>query len=99
MKTFISYCHDDENSEKTKTSFIKSVSLVVKEYGIELWDDTKILPGDDWDEKISKNLSESSIVFVLVSQNYIASEPCINELNKAKQENKIIVPIILNDCD
>ena len=66
---------------------------------IEIWDDNKILPGDEWEKDISDNLAESDILLYLVSATSLASKNCNKELAEALSTNTRVISIILEDCD
>lgn len=67
------------------------------------WNDDDVLPGEEWDDKIKKELFRADIVIYLVSVNSITTKyineeelPIIEKRCKLKQ--CILVPIIVNYC-
>ena len=96
LKVFITYSHNDlEQNSKLKTRL-----AVMEQAGeIEIWDDNKILPGDEWEKDISDNLAESDILLYLVSATSLASTNCNKELAEALSTNIRVIPIILEACD
>ncbi len=67
---FISYCHaDEEYFSRLKVH----LSPLVDE-GLDVWDDTRICPGDDWKREIGLALSRARVGVLLVSPDYLASE-------------------------
>jgi len=99
IKVFFSYSHTDEAS---KNELQKHLAVLEKN-GIELWYDRKILAGDGLYKEINKNLAISNIVLLLVSPNFLASDYCNKEMQKAlemiNQGNVWVIPIILEYCD
>ncbi len=66
---------------------------------ITLWDDNKILPGDEWYKDISDNLADSDVLLYLVSAWSLASKNCNKELGDALDSKIRVIPIILESCD
>ena len=71
---------------------------------ISVWHDRVILPGQEWDPEIDKNLESADIVLVLVSPDFLASEYAYGrEMSRAQERHMsgeaIIVPIILRPSD
>ena len=96
LKAFITYSHNDlqQNTE------LKTRLAVMEDAGeIEIWDDNKILPGDEWEKAISDNLAESDILLYLTSAPSLASKNCNKELAEALSANIRVIPIILEACD
>ncbi len=101
MRIFISYSHvDDELRDKLE---IHLASL--KRQGvIDIWNDRRIIAGEDVDNEISENLETADIILLLVSADFIASIYCYEiELKRAIERNDLgnarVIPIILRPCD
>jgi hypothetical protein len=94
VRVFYSYCHTDEIHRNTLEKYLTTLR---KDGSITEWHDRKILPGDVWKKEIEDNLDCSDIIILLISQDYIASSSCEDELQYAfkHKECKTIVPIIL----
>ena len=96
QKIFITYAHQDTEAQKK----LKTYLAVMEDEGkIELWDDNKILPGDEWEKDIPNNLVTSDILLYLVSATSLASKNCSKELAEALSANIRVIPIILESCD
>ncbi|PAY01863.1 hypothetical protein CKO50_07980 [Pseudoalteromonas sp. HM-SA03] len=100
LNLFISYCHADETSKETFEKFLVTLR---KNGEIHDWNDRLIDVGDKFDSEIKKNLEESDIVCLLISQDFLNSEYCMNEelfraLNQVENGKSRIVPIILDHC-
>ena len=101
VKLFYSYSHKDQQHRKKME---KALSLLRDQDRIlEDWSDQKILPGQHITEKIRERMQETDIFAFLLSQDFIASEPCMEEWNLArkiasKRQSVFLVPIILSDC-
>lgn len=59
-------------------------------------DPTVIRTGDDFREKIVENMKECDFILLFISENYIKSEICQNEMGAAwALENKRVLPFVL----
>ncbi len=101
IKLFYSYSHkDQQHREKME----KSLTLLRDQDGIlKDWSDQQILPGQHISEKIREQIMETDIFVFLLSQDFIASEPCREEWSLAskiasERPSIIRVPIILSEC-
>ena len=94
MNIFYSYSHKDEKFRETMEKFLISLR---KDGLISEWHDRKIDPGENWNEEIQRNLDNADIIVLLISQDYIASKACSDEMKYALEHinTKTIVPIIL----
>lgn len=97
IKCFISYSHND----KTMFSkFITHFKNIERTYNIEEWYDGKIMPGEEIDKSISRNINNADIIFLLISPNYIASYYCFEKelqvaVKRHKKNNCLVIPVIL----
>lgn len=98
---FISYAHSDKDWIKR----VKNSILVLKyeSLKIDVWDDSRILAGQNWKEEISKALSKSRIAILLISTDFLISEFIRNSelpilLKNASEKGTIILSLILSPC-
>jgi len=101
IKIFFSYSHKDEKLCKILRDYLKPLE---RNNMITNWYDRKIIPGSDWNSEILENLRNSSIVFFLLSHNFLASNYINqNEVKLALELHNsgrvIVVPILLSRCD
>lgn len=101
VNLFISYSHADEDLLNNLKSHL---NILEREGLVENWYDRKILAGDQIDKEIHEHLEDSSVVLLLISSNFIASDYCYKkELAKAMemhdQKTAIVIPVILRSCD
>ena len=97
---FCSYCHADD---RYRRSLDKSIALLKNEGSVKTWSDQKILPGQSISAAIDENMSKAHIVVYIFSQNFIASNACMQEWNYGKQLHStgkclFRIPIIAEDC-
>ena len=71
IRIFISYAHEDESHRVELQKFIRSLK---NGHLVEHWSDRRIVPGDDWDERISEELNQADIVLMLISADFLDSE-------------------------
>ena len=95
-KIFITYSHKDT---KAREELRIRLAVMEQQGKITLWDDNKILPGDEWYKDISDNLADSDILLYLVSASSLASENCNKELGDALDSKIRVIPVILESCD
>lgn len=83
---FISYAHLDMDEAMAIVS-----ELIHR--GYRIWYDEGIDPGTEWDENIAAHIENSSMFIALMSNHYIASTNCKDELNYARdlELNRILV--------
>ena len=97
IKLFYSYSHADEklrNSLETHLSGLQRNNLITE------WHDRKILPGQAFEGEIDKNITDSDIILLLISPDFIQSNYCYEiELKTAMEmhetDRAIVIPIIL----
>ena len=70
---------------------------------MELWDDSKILPGQKWKDEIRKAIEQTKVAILLVSTDFLGSEFIVSDelppLLKAAEENgATILIVILKPC-
>lgn len=100
LKLFISYSHKDDEYRKTLE---KTLSILKREKILLTWSDRKLLPGDDWINKISEEIKTCDIFIPLLSQDFIASDYCYDvemkmALSLHDKGSLLIVPIVIRPC-
>lgn len=98
---FISYSHCDKKYLKWLQKHLKAFQRQNQQ--IEIWDDTKIQIGDKWKKEIESALDNTSIAFLLISKDFLASDFVMDNeiptlLQKSSNEGTMIIPIILSPC-
>jgi len=99
-KVFISYSHKDETwKHKLSTHLL----VLEKENLLELWCDRDIRPGQEWLDKIERNLLSAKVGILLISADFLVSEFVTRQeipllLRKHKQDGLHLVPVLLREC-
>ena len=87
---FLSYSHID-----IKTAM--EIVYHLQADGYRVWYDEGIDPGTEWDENIAFHVENCSFFMALLSNNYLQSTNCKDELNYARDLNKNRLIIYLED--
>jgi len=100
IKVFIAYAREDAKYLDKLRKYLRPLE---RNSTIEIWCDTEINPGKEWDISIQNNLQNAEIILVLVSSNLFDSDYFYEvELPKALERHHngeaIIIPVILSAC-
>jgi hypothetical protein len=101
VEIFCSYAHEDEEwREKLEThlSLLKRLGLV------SFWHDRLIAPGTSWAKTIDAHLETASVILLLVSADFFASDYCYGtEMKRALEreaaEEARVIPILVRPAD
>src|ERR1700730_7196255 len=97
IEVFCSYAHKDEkwrNELESQLSNLKRQGLITS------WHDRNISAGTDWAGEIDAHLNRASIILLLISPDFIASDYCYGvEMKRAMERfeagESYVIPIIL----
>lgn len=95
VKVFISYSREDAEWVKRLRTHL---APLLQDDQLDLWDDSKIQPGDDWRAEIRAALDSSSAAILLISPDFVASDfirknELLPLLEAAEKQGKVILPI------
>jgi methylmalonyl-CoA mutase cobalamin-binding subunit len=76
MKVFISHAATD-------AKLAERVAHVLREAGFQVWDETQILPGDNWGTQLAEALQESEAMVVLLTPNSLHAPNLSHEVGYA----------------
>ncbi len=99
-KVFFSYSHNDKQHLDSLLTYLTPLQRAKK---IEIWTDTQILPGQEWNKEITDNLHKADIVIMLVSADFLNSSYIWERELEISLENRdkgktTVIPIILKNC-
>jgi energy-coupling factor transporter ATP-binding protein EcfA2 len=101
VEVFYSYAHEDEallESLKSHLSILRREGLITE------WYDRQIVAGTAWAHVIDEHINTASIILLLISSDFIASDYCYGiEMVQAMQRHRAgearVIPIILRPTD
>ncbi len=101
IRLFLSYSHQDEDLRK---ELEKHLAALRRDGVIDIWQDRRIGPGDEFDREISNQLKSADIVLLLVSSDFLHSDYCYDiEMKRALERHAEgsarVIPVILRPCD
>lgn len=89
---FFSYSHKD--AEKAEV-IIRSLENL----GFRIWYDEGLTPAVEWDEDVARHIENCNYLVALISQNYLESDNCKDELKFARDNNKRRLLIYLENVE
>ncbi len=100
LKTFIIYARADAEFKKTLRVQLKPLE---QQGLLDVWDDSHLLPGEEWEKSIEKKLDESDLVLMLVSadslfSDFIQKKELKTTLERKQQGVAQLIPILVRDC-
>lgn len=101
VEVFCSYARDDEAwLRKIETH----LSLLQRQGLISLWHDRLISPGTNGAKSIDAHLETASIILLLISADFLASDYCYSiEMTRALERQKVgqarVIPILVRAAD
>lgn len=101
VEVFCLYAHEDEDWLR---KLEKHLSLLKRQGLIALWHDRLIAPGTDWTKEIDSHLETASIILLLVSAHFFASDYCYGvEMKRALERQQAgearVIPIVVREVD
>lgn len=99
VRLFISYSHKDESFKDTLEVYLKNITRRIP---IEYWSDKNMFAGGLVDAQIMERLDTASIVILLVSPDFVASDYCFNiemesALKKREEGKGVVIPVIIRE--
>lgn len=97
IEVFLSYCREDEKLRKELITYLIPLK---RDKGLTLRHDREIGPGKVWKQEIDEHLNTASIILLLISPDFMASEYCyLDEMDRAMKRHDAgearVIPIIL----
>ncbi len=100
LSLFISYSHKDERFRDELRGALTSYE---RTGDLEVWDDTFVTAGREWEQEILAKLVDANIIVLLLSNDFIRSDYCFTkEMQLARERDKAgtaaIIPIVVRAC-
>src|ERR1700726_4202348 len=92
---FYAYAHKDE---QLRRKLEQHLSLLRQQGLITEWHDRQVVPGTDWDHAINTHLNSASVILLLISADFLASNYCSGlEMQRALERHQAnearVIPI------
>ena len=103
LQVFIIYARRDATKKDEIVTHLKSLQRDKSIPKIEIWHDSEIQPGEEWDKSIKDNLINSEFILVLVSASMMSSE-YINHTElkiaykQAENKTSVLIPVEIDLC-
>jgi hypothetical protein len=99
-KVFVSYAHEDQRWVDT---IIKALAILTRHSKIKLWSDRHIDIGAEWEQKIFSEIRNSTVVILLLSNDFLNSDFIISRelpaiFAEKERRNLAIIPIVVRPC-
>lgn len=100
LNTFIIYARDDK---EYKNQLLRHLRPLVSSGYLNVWHDGDILPGEDWEKAIKKQLKSSQLVLILISVNclnsdFIETQELQSAILQLREGHTRIIPIVVSPC-
>jgi serine/threonine-protein kinase len=101
IDVFFSYAHADES---LRIELEEHLAALQREGLIRAWHQRRIAAGEDWKNQIDEHLTAASVVLLLVSSSYLASDYLYDvEMKRALDRERAgqarVMPVLLRPCD
>ena len=101
VEVFYSYAHADK---ALREQLELHLSLLRRQGLISEWHDRKIVAGTQWERQINEHLESASLILLLISPEFLASDYCYDiEMQRALERDETkeaqVIPILLRPVD
>jgi internalin A len=100
LPLFMCYAHANE---RTVRQLIPSLKVLARRGYIAPWQDTDLVPGEDWDETIKHRLAKAQIILFMVSRDFLASKYITEQerplaITLMREKKAVVIPVLLSAC-
>lgn len=100
LNIFIIYARADADA---LAEFKKSLTPLVRRGEVAIWYDAEIIPGQEWEKAIEKNLKAADIIVLFLSSDffnshYIEKKELREALMRHEKEEVVVTPVVVRHC-
>jgi len=95
---FVSYAHANQELAGRFVTQYKEYTRPSKSYHYNIWRDTDLLVGENWDQEIKKALDKCDLGLLLISASFLGSN-YITSIELKLLETKPVIPVLLWPID
>lgn len=100
-RVFISYSHKDED---LRSELEVHLAYLKNQGSVEIWQDRRLLPGDNFDHTIREEIDTADVILLLISSDFLASSYCFGiEMTRALERHSSgearAIAVILRPCE
>ncbi len=97
LRIFCGYAHEDQAHFRQLKA---ALAVLIRQEAVSIWHDGDLLPGDQWEYEIERELNTADIILLLISPAFITSDYCWSkEMHWAITRHTIgearVIPILL----
>jgi WD40 repeat protein len=82
------------------TAFVDQLQKDLAERRKQVWvDRAEIEPAADWEKRITRGINAAKAYIFVMTPDSVISEQCLDELGKATERHKLIIPVVLKEVD
>lgn len=101
VEIFYAYADGDE---ALRNELEKHLSVLHRQGLILSWHDRRIVAGTDWEKAIDRHLETASLILLLISSDFLATDYCMGcEMKRAMARHRAkeaqVIPILLRPMD
>src|SRR5437016_2112638 len=101
LTLFYSYAHEDE---PLREQLERHLRLLNRQGLISEWHDRQIVAGTEWAKQIDEHLETASIILLLISPDFLASDYCYDiemqrSLERHRRGEAQVIPIVVRPVD
>jgi hypothetical protein len=98
-QAFISYAHDDHRAFGEFQPCLKGIARLFK---LDIWADTRLLPGHYWNHKIAEAIEASNIHILLMSVRFFGSDYILDHelpaIAARRRNGALTIPVLVERC-
>jgi hypothetical protein len=96
IRVFVSYAHADS---AVQTAFEAQLRAAESQGAFHYWSDTRLQPGEQWDEVIKTQIAMADIALLLVSDSFLSSTYCTAvEVPRLLGQKRKLFWVVVNAC-